>query len=294
MARRIKINTFTFRIKRRNVDEFVGFDDFFVINTGRGQILRKPFEDFFKDYASSFDGKFVTKTTSNKAINLSSTAGRLSFASRARTVNGIYKGGSTGYKSTIQPQENAESEAFVVTTGHVNSHLYHFILWFPEDFDTGILIIQGYADSSIADIVKNHLSDFVRQQAPDFMLRFGRYVDQETVRRFAENAVVDKVILRRRKLDSNKAMHVTKLQQVDNGVINIDIIISGLKKLNGFTERVRQYMNGEEAELFEIEELTEYGIDGEHETVVQFDNEGQKASGNSANEFDLSPDLYIF
>ncbi|WP_045689430.1 hypothetical protein [Hymenobacter sp. AT01-02] len=293
MTRKLKLSTFLFRIKRMNRSEFIAFDDFFTINFN-GKLINRPFIDFFKKYAQSFGGKFHVQLKTNKAINLDDSPSRFVFHSGSRTVFAEFEGGSTGFVTKFKRHDNAnDPEAFVATNEHVSAHAYHSLLWFPSDADFGVLMIQGYGESSMADIVKNHFAKFVQDQNPDYKIVYSNYIDAELVEQFKDNAVVDRVVLRRRRLSSDRAERVTKLNDVPGGKLNIEIVISGLKKLDGFTDRLTRFIEGKEPELFEIEDLREYGIDGDHDTLVQFESDGRKALGSSAKEFSISPDLYI-
>lgn len=292
MARTLKLDIITLSVSRRGKpDEFLHFDDFFVYQQKDGSVITRPFADFFKHYIQSFNGAFSATTAVSKAISLDSDSVR--WNARHRLIEGTVEGGNAGAHANVKARNNAKAVIFPIDTDHVVAEPFSFLLWMPADYATGILLVQGYTTASIADAFKQHLQTFVRRECPGILLNTGTYVDRANAERFKNGAVVNQVTFRRTRLSPDLADHITGLH-TEKPVINVDVKISGLDKVDGIGDKLNQWMNGQVPSLFEIEDLQPYGIDGEHETIVGYKTEeGRQASAKSTQEFTLNPTRLI-
>ncbi|WP_375418293.1 hypothetical protein [uncultured Hymenobacter sp.] len=292
MARSLKLDIITLSVSRRGKkDEYLYFDDFFRYTQKNGSVITRPFADFFKHYIASFNGAFSATANVSKAIHLDSSAVR--FNARRRFISGTVDGGNLGGSLDVKDKANAANVIFRIGTDHVTAEPFHFLLWMPADFEKGILLVQGYTNATIADAFKQHLAAFVRQECPDVLLHTGSYVDRENAERFRAGSVVDQVTFRRTHIEPDVADHITGIRTTKK-VINVDVKISGLNKLEGFADKFNRWVSGEVSNLFEIEDLRGFGIDGEHETIVGYKTEeGQRASAKSKQEFELNPLIRI-
>jgi hypothetical protein len=292
MARTLKLDIITLSVSRRGKpDELLYFDDFFRYQQQDGTYLKRGFKDFLDKYIGSFNGEFSTTNNVSKAISLEGGAGR--WNSAQRLISGIVEGGNAGANMDVKARSNSRDTIFRIGNEHVTAEPFHFLLWMPADYDTGVLLVQGYNNSSVADAFKQHLAAFVRQECPDVVLNTGTYVDRENAERFRNGAVVNQVTFRRTHIEPDVADHITGIRTTKR-VVNVDIKISGLNNLDGFADKVNRWLAGEVPSLFEIADLREYGIDGEHETILGYKTEeGRRASAKSKQEFELNPRIVI-
>jgi hypothetical protein len=291
MARTLKLDCITLSVTERNSSKLCSFDEFFRYKLYDGTILPRPFADFFTKYVESFNGEFKSNAAETKAIHF--VPGSVSWNARRRTISGIAEGGNRGSTADIKASKKAGETILKLSTDHVYSEPFHFLLWMPADFDKGILLLQGYTNATISDAYKQSLVEFFKEQCPRFTLRLGTYVDPETVKDFMNGAKANEVIFRRTRVapdlsdDTERAATATK-------EVTVDVSVRGLNNIEGFTDRLSRWVKSEVPSLFEVADMEGLGVDGEYETIVKYKNpDGHRASANSRRGFEIKPQIYV-
>ena len=296
MARSLKLDCITLRVYRKGTEDTLYFDEFFQHKDEKGKITKRPFADFFSAYVQSFNGKFASVGTAGKSLNLKSK--NLQAKLRSRTIYGVVEGGNSGARVDVVDVEDAENVLFSMQPGHVGSEPFHFMLWMPVNFEIGILLLQGYANASLADAFKKHLTSFFRRQCPNATLSTGAYVGPTSVSKFRSESVIDKITIRRNRIKPDVAEHLIKglKIQTDNAKVNVEVKISGLNTVAGFAELMQTWfadgaiLDG----LIDIEDLEPVGLDDEAETIIGYkDKDGRQVSAKKGKSFEIKPVLYI-
>lgn len=293
MAHEVKIDVFTVQVKRKAKTEFVGFDKFYSPvdpDTGEETDITN-FENLFKDYIKSFDSKFWVQESSGKAISL--TSNKVKFGTRTRTIKGLLEGGVTGIGSKIKKRNDVTDEnAFQVTTEDVEAIPYYFLAWLPKDSNVGLLLVQGYGNKTISETFKAHFRKFFIDNVSGFTLIINELIPKELEKKIRNKGVVNTVILRRHHLPSDKAEKIMGLSYVAED-LTIEVKISGLKNIGGLKDKIKKFINSESPALFDTSSLEEFGIDGNHDTIIQFEHNGKIAKGKASENFKLAPSYYL-
>lgn len=294
MAHEVKIDVYTIQVKKRNKKQFVAFDKFYSPidpDTGEAENKIEKFEQLFTDYIKSFDSKFWVQEQSGKAISLVSE--KVKYSSRKRIIKGILEGGITGIGSKIKKKDDVTDEnAFQVTTDDVEAIPYYFLFWLPNDSNVGLLLVQGFGSKTISETFKAHFRKFFSDSVGDHTLIVNELIPKELEKQMRNDGVVNTVILRRHHLPSDKAEKILGLEYVSQEV-SVEVKITGLKKLQGIKEKIKEYINHESPALFDISSLEDFGIDGKHETIIQFEHNGKVAQGKASENFKLAPSYYV-
>ena len=219
MARTLKLDCITLSVTERGTKKVCSFDEFFIYKLYSGGFVRRPFADFFTKYVESFNGKFLATAGVTKAIHL--VPGSVAWNPKKRTISGIVDGGNVGSTVDIRPATNATNTLFTVGPEHVSAEPFHFLLWMPADYEKGILLIQGYTNSTISDAFKQTLIAFFKQECPSYTLNLGTYVDKETVEQFMRGAKVNQVVFRRTRVAPDVSDDPTKVRTLSKSVCKL-------------------------------------------------------------------------
>lgn len=291
MARTLKLDCITLSVTKKGDDEPCSFDEFFSY-TFKGKVIHRPFRDFFIAYVESFSGKFLASAGVSKAINLDTNS--VQWNSGKRTISGFVEGGNTGGTSDVKESNDASVTLFSFKPEHVSAEPFYFLLWMPKDYDKGVLLVQGYTNSTVTDVFKQTLLEFFRLQCPSYALRTGTYVDKASIDRFMEEAKINSVTFRRTRLVSDVAEDTQKTKTNKETKVKVDVRVTGLSQLEGFNDRVARWVKKEVPALFEIEDMQALGVEGEVETIIGYETPmGRQASAKSRTDFEIKPVIYI-
>ena len=302
MAQEIKLDCYTLKIKKNKVkntdpDEFVGFEDVFldkevIIKDDKSEERVNDFYSFFGHYVNSFQNKFHVHKSSGKALCLDS---RKTFPNKTyRIISGMLEGGGTGIVSKIKDVDDFDNAAFVVTDKHVSAIPFYYLLWIPEKGNVGLLIIQSFSTRSITDPLRAHLRQFFSKVVPGHTLIIGNYVPKKAIKEMKEKGEVNKLILRKHKLDADKTSELFPEATFSSlNTVDIEVVVKGLDKVAGLKDAISDFLSGASTQLIDIEPFEELGIDGSHETLLEFNHNGKTALAKQSNNFDLSISYYI-
>jgi hypothetical protein len=133
----------------------------------------------------------------------------------------------------------------------------------------------------------------VRDTTPDYVLVTQRYYDRDQLEAFREHGDIDRVILRRKKLSSDAAENLTNIREIDSGKLNLDFEITGLSGIRSMRERILAVIQGEQAEIFTVDDLAQYGLDGQHDTIVEYKLGTRSYKAYKSKGWDFFPTLYL-
>ena len=292
MAHEVKLDVYTLHVKRHGKEEYINFDSFYLDpNVPKQKVSEVEFKQFFSDYVKSFDNKFWVQEISGKAINVSAT--NLKFAGNKRIICGTIEGGTTGIGSKIKKREDISDEtAFQVTKEMIESIPYYFMIWVPNDSNIGLLIIQGIGNKSISDVFRAHLKNFFNKNTNNIALLINEHIPKAAEKKMREKGLINSITLRRLHLPSSKAEKILGMKYVAEE-INVEVKITGLKNVEGFSNKLKDFFTGKITQLVDIQPLEDYGIDGKHDVIVKYEHDGKSAIGKLSNQFKLSPTYYL-
>lgn len=291
MPRNVKLDVYTLQIHQRGKpDEIFGFDEFFEEVKADGSRATRSFKNFFMSYLASFGNSFGSVGQSSRALHIASGATKIKM--EQRVIYGTVEGGPTGYAFDLKNRGNVAART-PVTPDDVSSHKFYYLLWLPEDMSMGFLLLHGYSDTSISDLFRSHLAQFVRNTVPDKILVSKRYIDPDEVEAFRSHATIDRVILRRTKLSADNAEHLTKINTIESGQLSIDLEVYGIQSVSVLRDRILALVQGQQGEIFELDDLAGYGLDGDHDTIVEYELGGKKYKAYKSKGWDFFPTKYL-
>jgi|GEM_PF-5671816 len=292
MAHDIKLDVLTLQIKNSK-GKFLNFDKFYTdpADESEGEKLHS-FNDLFIEYIKEFGSRFMVHTKTGKALNLDSKNVR--YFSNQRIIKGRIEGGTSGIGSKIKKIDNiSDEDAFQVSKDDIEAIPYYFLIWMPEDSNLGLVIVQSLGGKTITDIFTAHFRRFVSEYFGNKVsVMLNDLVPKEMIDKTKKDGVINSVVFRRLHLPSDKAEKILGLKYTGQD-ITVEIKISGLKKVVGSRSAIMQMVNGETAALFDTSSLKDYGIDGEHDTIVKFEHNGKTAQGKASENFRLAPSYYV-
>lgn len=292
-TRTIKIDCFQFSVHEKGKEKKkLLFDEFFYYEVG-GKRLNRPFADFFKSFIESFNNSYKGSKKEGQAVSLVTKSSR--WNATQRYVSGSVRGGNWGASYDIEDGKNAGSTLFPVKPEHVSSEPFQFLLWMPHDYPTGVLIVQGYSNSTIAEVFRQTIHDFFRAQCGNWaVMTSGHHVDPEVVEKAKRESVVDRLTITQRRVKSDIVSHLLNMPTEDEEV-SIEIRITGLSKLDDFASRYQLFQVGQlNDSLYELEPLKDLGITEEAEAKLGFTKvDGRQMTASSKQSFKLRPQHYL-
>lgn len=291
MPRNVKLDCFTLQIHHKGrPDDTINFDEFFEEVAPDGSRSTRNFTQFFTRYLNSFGNAFGSVGQSARALHIAS--GDTHIKMGQRVIYGTVEGGPTGYAFDLKDRTNASART-PVSTNQVSAHKFYYLLWLPDNMPLGFLLLHGYSDASIADLFRSHLAQFVRNAVPDKVLVTKRRVDPDDVEEFRRDAIIDRVTLRRKKLSTDNIERLTGIQVEDSGKITLDFEVIGVSSIPIIMDRIFSVIQGQTNDIFELDDLGQYGLDGEHDTIVEYERGGKKYKAYKSKGWDFLPTKYL-
>lgn len=130
-----------------------------------------------------YDEKFQPNTNGTKAISIQ-TDFVGGFSTENHTAWGTFLGGPTGTKLDIYKQDNCTAKVKEVAEDEIPATMYYFLIYLPNDRNTGIIAVQSYTDSSMTFPFREHLRFIFAEMGfkPSFTKRLPSRVIKEFLR----------------------------------------------------------------------------------------------------------------
>lgn len=291
----IKIDCFKLQIRKERALKkkgYIEFDNFFndSANFLTASATKGGFTGFFSKYISSFNGKFAINFE-GRAVHLSSDSVR--FMSESRIISGSVLGGTTNLGGFIKNQDDPSADAFILTDKHVEGYPFFFMIYFPEKTNLALLLVQSFSTKSITDTFKSHLRTFFSESSDGYVLDVSTLVPADIVKQFREKGVINKFVMRKQNISSDRAEKVYGMEFRDDTRVTIELKITGIKSLANAREFVSNMMNGSGTDFYALDEIKDIGFEGGYETLFEYEHNGKKSSIRSSNSFELSPSFYV-
>lgn len=164
-------------------DEPVSFDE--VYNTlSSSEDGVSPLSAFLKKMTQSFDKSFCLNNEKSKAISFCKGE-TFKVSSNGNVITGQFIGGTTGVQADVYENADATNSTHRIKASEVTALPYYFKLWFPTEFNTGVLIVQRYSIASCLSIFRRLLSDVFKDMGYKF--DSAKFVPQEHRDQFLED-----------------------------------------------------------------------------------------------------------
>ncbi len=128
-------------------------------------IFRIFHQNFFKNIDQPAYKKNEKKLKGFTIAYDNSTGTRLSKISSPinanEVIHGVLDGGLYGRTRNLS-KVTSTVDRTPILVDHIVTDQFYFLLYTPMDYNTGILMIQGYSDIKISDIFRKHLQDYFK------------------------------------------------------------------------------------------------------------------------------------
>lgn len=167
-------------------DDPVSFDE--VYNAlSKEEDGQTPLSVFLKKMIQSFDKSFCLNNEKSKAISFCKGE-TFKVSSKGNEISGQFIGGTTGVQADVYENADATNSTHRIKATEVTALPYYFKIWFPTEFNTGVLIVQRYSIASCLSIFRKLLSDVFKDMGYKFDSI--KFVPQEHRDQFLEDCKI--------------------------------------------------------------------------------------------------------
>jgi len=288
MAYNLKLNIFRISLKKKGGSnkELIEFSEFFKGAYSKTD-KKDAYDEFIKDYISSFNSKFKLNRDKTKGISANDLH-NFRLRSESNLIDGEVIGGQTGIPQDLFKQTNATSTTGTVAVDDVTVLPYYIKLWTPLDHDTGVLMVQSYSNLSVTDLVKGHLSTIFMKY--EFSLLYTPYVPNALKEEFKKDSSVYKIAFVKESLSKGKRKLLNPLfTEFDN--LRVKIEVSGFKKsVSDFWD---EFLGEEKIVNSNLEDL-DIKENEDYKTVAYYtDSEGHKSNTSIQKNFEIMPTIFL-
>lgn len=145
---------------------------------------------FLQEIVKTLDTAFLVNSDSSKAICFKNVE-NFSVSEDSNTISGMFLGGNTGQQYDVYNNEDALTVTHVVKPSEVASLPFYFKIWFPKEFNTGVLVIHRYSTNSCLGLFMKRLSELFSTLG--YKLNTQKFVPKDKVDEFLENCNIFKI-----------------------------------------------------------------------------------------------------
>jgi hypothetical protein len=283
---RLSVFRITLKIKGGSNKDVYNFSEFFEKAYNKTD-KEEAYNEFIKDYITSFQSKFKLNSDRTKGI----AANKLhKFISRSEKniIDGEVIGGQTGIPQELFKQGDASSITGNVETDDVTTLPYYIKLWTPVDHSSGVLMVQSYSNLSVTDLIRVHLTQLFNKY--NFSLIITQYVPDAVKEHFKEDSNVYKVAFVKDSLSKGKRRLINPLF-TEFESLRIRIEVSGFKKK--VTEFWEEFLGEDKIlntnlEDFDIKENDDF------KTLAYYkDSHGHQSNTSIDKQFEIKPTIFL-
>lgn len=206
MSHTPKLETFKIKLINKEDGRAISFRELFRKKLNLYQKSTKPvtqhdfFRTYYQDFMKQLDSKgYVTNKKKKKAFTIANDIGkagkRVSHISPPTAtdmiINGILEGGKHNLRRWLGAVTDTSNKQ-EISTKHVVSDRFYFLLYTPLDHSEAILMVQGYTESKISDAFKDYLLDYFKYNK-EIISQIEIAIPQEFKKEYLENAVFKKL-----------------------------------------------------------------------------------------------------
>lgn len=142
---------------KKSEDTPVPFDEIYD-SISKEDTSSSPLGIFLRKMVKSFDTSFCLNNEKSKAISFCK-GDTFKVNTAQNVISGQFLGGATGVQADVYDNADATSSTHRIKASEVTALPYYFKLWFPTEFNTGVLIVQRYSIASCLGIFRRLLAD---------------------------------------------------------------------------------------------------------------------------------------
>lgn len=151
---------------------------------------KKLMAAFAQDLVKSFDKSFFCSEDNTKALSFCKSDS-FTLSENENTISGHFVGGNTGQQYDVYNSDDATQITHVVQPTEVASLPFFFKLWFPKDFNSGVLVVQRYSTNTCLGLFKRRLVDYFRNMGYKFNAI--KFVPEDKRNEFLENCTISQI-----------------------------------------------------------------------------------------------------
>lgn len=161
---------------------------------------------FFKviqRFAKSFDNKYdgPQNGSTNKGIILIENS--LKIDEDAEIISGQFKGGEFGNGKDLYDAGDASKLVENLGSDKITTYTYYFMLWVPQEYKKGILVIQNFGRStSCNSVFRNKLQVFMNKEIPE-IVEINKLASEDTLRLMLNDGMIKEYTLKKHSVNSD-------------------------------------------------------------------------------------------
>jgi hypothetical protein len=255
MANEIRLEVYTFRVRRKYDKEYINLDTL----TGRSDFL-----GFFNDYCSSLVAEMFVNTNQKKSIQFDKN---FKVNSKLRVISGIISSGEYGIQSDIVDRHTTKKK-FTKTVDDLDVKPFYFLLFAPIKTDVGFIILQRIGVYGIHTIFTSHLIKFFGERFNGLIIDFAPFLSKQLARIFVQDGGIRELKFRSYNLPKDIA---DKLDTTLNEKVqSIELKITA--KQNNFfniNNKALKFFNNKNAGFFDTPLLQQLGFNEEKQSKIK-------------------------
>lgn len=289
MAHQLKLTIYQLSIRQKgDRDSYMTFEEFLRLNFCKDDespalmAEKTLYKRFVKHFAKSFGKGFVLNYDATKGIAVN----QIIPSFNTNVIDGMIKGGVTGIENDLFDISDSSIVKGKVKKNQVSTLQYYFKFWFPNDSQTGILMIQSYTHSGVNNLIFDQLKEVIQEK--NSILTKVKFVPKGYKERFKKRSKVYRVTYFKNKFSRSSAKHLNQI--FDQEDLNVKLTISGLnlspeKFLRLFKKK--KLINSDLSALEMVD-------DNDFETIAEYVDEfGHRSQARISNKFDILPTYFL-
>lgn len=244
--------------------------------------LESAYDVFLQKFVNYFDGEFYKNNKLTKAIRLTKDQTMKGVNHRENYIYGLFEGGPTGQERQVFDIDGSEDGS--ISRNKVTTLDYYFMVWTPEDTNTGYLLIQKYGNENVSDAIRKHFKKFLTKLKHTLM--YETYTPQHVIDDFVNTSVVKSVSIRKL-FDETSAEESTSPPQskVEEAKMTLKVTIDNV---NTGVSKIKELFTGKDS-IVGIDFGAELDDDNNNTELFLEDKKGRTAKSTMEGLSDIRP-----
>lgn len=279
----VKVETYSIAVKRRNSrkDEKYALDEI---------IGGRHFLNVFNDYLESLGVGASTSEVTKSVLTFETPSLHIARNVNYWHISGRFNVGSYGTANDIV---NIDTLDITHNKGNREAEMIplFFLLYGKPGFSKAILVLQRYGINGCISQFRNSVRSFVADNHNDISLEIMPLIPKDIINTLINDGSINQVILRRNSLPrrSQDILHAKGFTE------SVRSMIVTFKGDGDIIEKatLRGWINNPEANHFTVEELREFGFDGQHSVLIKVSMNGKLREIDFSDTLKLRPYIDI-
>lgn len=280
---KVKVETYSIQAKKRNSrkeEDYYALDD----------ITGAHFIDIFQEYLGSLWGNSAKSEEQQKILTFEPTSKMLSRTDAFWHIAGRVRLGDYG---TANPIVNVDTMEITHEKSDRESEMFplYFLICGRAGFSKAVVIFQRYGNVGMSSQFKRTFSNFILNNFGHISAPLLPLVPRELLETMLNAGTITQVIMRRNRLPGS-AIERLRQKGFTESVQKMDLIFKG--EGNVFSKNsIRGWIRDPETRFITIEEMRDYGLDGDHEVLVKVSIGGTEREIDFGNTLRIRPYIDI-